>query len=195
MKLSIVIPAYNEEKTIQNILQKVFSVELMGQTQREVIVVNDCSKDQTDQNIQSFIQANPGLPLVYLKHTVNQGKGAALRTGIQGATGDYLIIEDADMELDPEEINLLLHPVFKVGADVVYGSRFAGGAKARSILSFWHTNANRFLTSLSNFCSNLSITDMETCYKLVRTEIIQKIKLKENRFWLRARNHCQISQN
>jgi glycosyltransferase involved in cell wall biosynthesis len=179
--ISILVPAYNEESTIQNILEKVCTVELHGFS-KEVIVVNDCSKDETENRINDFISRNPQYPVKYFKHEVNKGKGAAIHTGIQGATGEYLIIQDADLELNPEEINYLLNPVIIANADVVYGSRFAGGRNARSILTFVHQYANKLLTKLTNICCNLSITDMETCYKLIRTDIIKKIPLKEKRF-------------
>jgi glycosyltransferase involved in cell wall biosynthesis len=167
---------------VKNILTKIFSFDLINGIEKEVVVVNDCSKDNTDQQILEFIQEHPQFQIIYSKHEVNQGKGAALRTGIKSATGDYIIIQDADLELDPEEINNLLVPVVKVGADVVYGSRFAGGKNPRSILTFWHGFANKFLTWLSNIFNNINITDMEICYKLVRADIMKSLKLKENRF-------------
>lgn len=182
MKLSIIVPAYNEENTVQNMLSKIFSFDLINGIEKEVVVVNDCSTDNTDQQILAFIAEHPQHQIIYSQHEVNQGKGAALRTGIKSATGDYIIIQDADLELDPEEINNLLVPVVKVGADVVYGSRFAGGKNPRSILTFWHGFANKFLTSLSNLFNNINITDMEICYKLVRADIMKGLKLKENRF-------------
>jgi glycosyltransferase involved in cell wall biosynthesis len=179
--LSIIIPAYNEEKTIHLILDKVRLALLNNNIKKEVIIVNDCSTDNTRGAIQTYIQQNPGLSIQFLEHPVNKGKGAALHTGIQHATGEYLIIQDADLEYDPEEYNLLLEPVFKGNADVVYGSRFMGGNPHR-ILFFWHTLGNKFLTFLSNFFTNLNLTDMETCYKLFRTSIIQSLPLREQRF-------------
>jgi glycosyltransferase involved in cell wall biosynthesis len=181
LKLSIVIPAYNEGRTVHLILDKVKQVCLAGSIQKEVIIVNDCSKDDTEEAILRYKQNNPDLPVFYYKHEVNKGKGAALHTGISKATGQYLIIQDADLEYDPREYNLLLQPVIEGLADVVYGSRFMGGNPHR-ILFFWHTIGNRFLTFLSNMFTNLNLTDMETCYKLFRTDMIQQIKLKENRF-------------
>jgi glycosyltransferase involved in cell wall biosynthesis len=180
-KLSIVIPAYNEGRTIHFILEKVKDVVLDRGIEKEVILVNDCSTDNTEEAINQYQRNNPEIIIRYHKHEINKGKGAALHTGISLATGQYLIIQDADLEYDPEEYNLLLKPVFKANADVVYGSRFMGSQPHR-ILFFWHTIGNKFLTFLSNMFTNLNLTDMETCYKLFRTELIQKIKLEENRF-------------
>lgn len=179
--LSIVIPAYNEGKTIHLILDKVKAVQLIGGIAKEVIIVNDYSKDNTEEAIMAYQQANPDLPISYYKHEKNQGKGAALHTGIAKATGDYVIIQDADLEYDPQEYNLLLKPILDGFADVVYGSRLIGGRPHR-ILFFWHTIGNKFLTFLSNFFADLNLTDMETCYKLFKREMIQSLKLKEKRF-------------
>jgi glycosyltransferase involved in cell wall biosynthesis len=179
--LSIVIPAYNEGPTIHNILNRVKAVELIGGIEKEVIIVNDCSRDNTEEAILNYKAANPELPISYYKHEVNQGKGAALHTGISKAKGDYVIIQDADLEYDPQEYNLLLKPVLDGFADVVYGSRFMGGNPHR-ILFFWHSLGNAMLTFMSNMFTNLNLTDMETCYKLFKREIIQSIKLKEKRF-------------
>lgn len=179
--LSILIPAYNEEKTIHLILDKVLEVKLIGGLQKEIILVNDCSTDKTGDAIQTYIDQHPDHLFSYIAHEVNKGKGAALHTGIQAATGDYLIIQDADLEYDPEEYNILLQPVLDGHADVVYGSRFMGG-KPHRILFFWHSIGNQFLTFLSNMFNNLNLTDMETCYKLFKTEIIQSLSLQETRF-------------
>jgi glycosyltransferase involved in cell wall biosynthesis len=180
-KLSIVIPAYNEGKTIHFILNKVKAVNLINNISKEVIIVNDCSSDDTEIAIQKYISENPGLNIQYFKHEVNKGKGAALHTGISKATGEYLIIQDADLEYDPEEFNDLLKPVVNGFADVVFGSRFMGGNPHR-VLFFWHTIGNKFLTALSNMFTNLNLTDMETCYKLFRTPLVQGLNLKETRF-------------
>ncbi|UUC46277.1 glycosyltransferase family 2 protein [Flavobacterium cerinum] len=191
--LSIIIPAYNEGKTIHLILDKLKAVTLIGDMQKQVIIVNDCSKDNTEEAIQHYISTNPDINIQYFKHEVNKGKGAALHTGIQKATGNYLIIQDADLEYDPEEYNLLLKPVLNGFADVVYGSRFMGGNPHR-ILFFWHTIGNKFLTFLSNMFTNLNLTDMETCYKLFNTQIIQSIPLKEKRFGFEPEITAKISR-
>lgn len=180
-KLSIIIPAYNEGSTIRLILDKVRDVRIINDIRKEVIIVNDCSTDETEQVIRYYMIRNPDMPIIYVKHDVNKGKGAALRTGIRHATGDYLVIQDADLEYDPEEYNYLIKPVLKGQADVVYGSRFMGSRPHR-ILFFWHTIGNRFLTFFSNMCNNLNLTDMETCYKLFRSDVIKGIDLKEKRF-------------
>lgn len=180
-KLTVIVPAYNEEKTITNILNKLNDVVLIGDIQKEIIVVNDCSRDNTEQMVQVFIASNPNCDIKYYKHEVNKGKGAALHTGIAKATGDYLIVQDADLEYDPNEFNLLVKPILDGFADVVYGSRFVGG-RAHRILFFWHSIGNAFLTHLSNAFNNLNLTDMETCYKLFRRDIVQNLSLKENRF-------------
>lgn len=181
MKLSIVIPAYNEGKTIHLILDKIKNVELAGGFQKEVIIVNDCSKDNTEEAIQTYKTSNPQLNIQYRWHEVNKGKGAALHTGIKEATGDYIVIQDADLEYDPEEFNLLLKPILNGMADVVYGSRFMGSQPHR-ILFFWHSIGNKVLTFMSNMFTNLNLTDMETCYKLFRADIVKSLNLQEKRF-------------
>lgn len=179
--LSIVIPVYNEGPTIHLILNRIKEVELPAGLQKEIIIVNDCSSDNTEQVLQQYMTSNPDMQLRYFQHEINQGKGAALHTGIRKATGDYVIIQDADLEYDPEEYRLLLKPVLKGFADVVYGSRFMGG-KPHRILFFWHSIGNKWLTMASNACTNLNLTDMETCYKLFRRDIIQSLVLEEKRF-------------
>jgi glycosyltransferase involved in cell wall biosynthesis len=179
--LSIIIPAYNEEKTIHEILDKIRDAELLQGIYKEVVVVNDCSSDDTEKVILEYIKIYPGFGIKYVVHEKNKGKGAAIHTGIKEASGEFIIIQDADLEYDPEEYNLLLKPVLAGKADVVYGSRFIGGNPHR-ILFFWHTFGNRFLTFVSNAFSNLNLSDMETCYKLFKSEIIKQIPLFENRF-------------
>ncbi len=193
MRLSIVIPAYNEAATIHLILDKVRKVQLNQGFEKEVIVVNDFSTDGTSQIIKTYQQNHPELNLCYFEHAFNQGKGAALHTGIAQATGEYLIIQDADLEYDPEEYILLLKPVVDGFADVVYGSRFISG-KPHRILFFWHTVGNKFLTFLSNMFTNLNLTDMETCYKLFRTDIIQSLDLREKRFGFEPEVTAKISR-
>jgi glycosyltransferase involved in cell wall biosynthesis len=181
VKLSIIIPAYNEGPTIGNICEKVRRVSLIAGIEKEVVVVNDASSDNTEAAVFQYRENHPDLSISYLRHDVNRGKGAALRTGIRGATGDFIIVQDADLEYDPEEYNLLLKPILDGFADVVFGSRFAGG-KPHRILFFWHTMGNRLLTVLSNMFTNLNLSDMETCYKLFRAELIKSIDLRESRF-------------
>ena len=191
--LSIVIPAYNEGATIHRILNKVQAVQLSHDGKKEVIIVNDCSTDNTESAIVEYQKNNAGFLIIYRKHEVNMGKGAALQTGIKMATGDYVIIQDADLEYDPEEYNLLLAPLLNGFADVVYGSRFMGGNPHR-ILFFWHSVGNRWLTTLSNMLTNLNLSDLETCYKVWKRSVIQSIQLEEKRFGFEPEVTAKVSR-
>jgi glycosyltransferase involved in cell wall biosynthesis len=192
-KLSIIIPVFNEEVTILNILNKLLEIELIGGLKKELVMVNDCSSDRSEKLILTFIKEHPETEIIYEKHQKNQGKGAALNTGFQKATGDILIVQDADLEYDPHEFNRLLKPILDGFADVVYGSRFKGSNPHRALF-FWHTIGNNFLTFLSNIFSNLNITDMETCYKMFRSEIIKSIQIKENRFGIEPEITAKIAK-
>ena len=192
-KLSIVIPVYNEAKTVHLILNKIRAVRLIDDITKELIIVNDCSTDGTGQVIREYMASTSDLDIQFVEHPVNQGKGAALHTGIARATGDFIIIQDADLEYDPADYNSLLRPMTDGVADVVFGSRFMGG-KPHRILFFWHTIGNRFLTLLTNMFGNLNLTDMETCYKLFRSEILKKLRLKEKRFGFEPEVTCKVSR-
>ncbi len=192
MRLSVVIPAYNEEHTIEEVVRRVQAVEI----EKELVIVNDKSTDGTGSKIDALAKQYDNIRVLH--HATNQGKGAALRTGIAAATGDLVIVQDADLEYDPAEYPKLINPIIKGNADVVFGSRFIGGDSHR-VLYFWHSLGNRFLTLLSNMFTNLNLTDMEVCYKVFKREIIHKIHIRENRFGFEpeitakvARQRCRI---
>lgn len=186
-KLSIVIPAYNEEHTLKRVVDAVKAVNLP--VDREIIIVDDASSDCTKQ-VMHHLQADN---IIKVFHKKNQGKGAAIRSGIAKATGDIILIQDADLEYDPSEYPKLIQPILGGKADVVYGSRFVG-SEAHRVLYFWHMVGNRFLTLLSNMCTNLNLTDMETCYKVFRREVIQDVIIKENRFGFEPEITAKVSR-
>ena len=191
--LSVIIPAFNEERTIVTVLNNVISVKLINNVEKEFVIVNDFSTDKTEQKVKEFIENNPHIKINYVSHTHNQGKGAAIRTGIQYAKGDCVIIQDADLEYDPSEYNLLLQPIIDGHADVVFGSRFVGG-KPHRILFFWHSFINKFLTFLSNMFTNLNLTDMEVGFKMFKSEMIKQVSIKENRFGFEPEITAKVSR-
>lgn len=193
MKLSILVPAFNEQATIRAVLEKLNEVVFAYPVQKEIIVIDDCSTDATGSIVSEFASQHPDLGVRYFKHDINKGKGAALHTGIREASGDLIVVQDADLEYDPMEFNLLLGPIFGGQADVVFGSRFMGGNPHR-ILFFWHTIGNNFLTFLSNMLTNLNLTDMETCYKLFRADKLKSLILEEQRFGFEPEVTAKISQ-
>ena len=192
-KLSILIPVFNEEKTIHHVLEKVFSVHLLNDISKEIVIVDDCSSDNTPGEIRKFISDYPEADIKFLEHKVNMGKGAGIRTGIEAATGDYVIIQDADLEYDPNEINKLLQPIVDGNADVVLGSRFLSGSSKR-VLYFWHSMGNKFLTLLSNFMTDLNLSDMEVGYKLIPTNVLKGFTLEENRFGFEPEVTAKLSR-
>jgi glycosyltransferase involved in cell wall biosynthesis len=192
-KLSILIPAFNEEQTIHLILDKVKVVELTNNIQKEIIIVNDCSTDESKAAIERYISNNQELNIQLFNQEKNKGKGAAIHKAIELATGEFLIVQDADLEYDPQEYNTLLHPIVNGFADVVYGSRFMGGNPHR-ILFYWHSIGNQFLTKLSNMFTNLNLTDMETCYKMINTKMAQSLRLKEKRFGFEPELTAKLSR-
>jgi len=178
--LSIIIPVYNEALTLARVVDKIMALELLNGLKKELLIVNDCSTDNIGEVIQTLIAKYPSM-IKIMHHDLNMGKGAAIQTGIKISTGNYIIIQDADLEYDPSEYNLLLKPMLDGYADVVYGSRFLGG-KSHRVLFYWHTVGNKFITFLCNIFTNLNLTDIESCYKLFRAGILKNIVLKEKRF-------------
>lgn len=191
--LSVIIPAYNESNTIKQVLTSVLDAELPADYDREVVVVNDGSEDDTEEKILSFMKTQPHGRFIYLPQEKNKGKGAALHVGIEAANGDYIVIQDADLEYNPDDYARLLEPVIQNQADVVYGSRFVGGRPHR-VLFFWHSIGNKLLTGLSNAFTNLNLTDMETGYKLFRAEYLKQLNLREKSFGFEPEVTAKISK-
>lgn len=179
-KVSIVIPVYNEGPTVQDLVALVVRAPLAEGLSREIICVNDCSKDNTAEKLDELSQKFPGVHFQVIHKPVNEGKGAALRDGFKRATGDIVVIQDADLEYDPHDYVKLIEPILENKADVVYGSRFVG--EPHRVLYYWHTLGNKFLTTLSNMFTNLNLTDMEVCYKVFRRDVLNHIDIKCNRF-------------
>jgi glycosyltransferase involved in cell wall biosynthesis len=189
MKLSVVVPVYNEVATIGQVVDRIRSVSL-DNIEKEIIVVDDCSGDGT---VDVLRRLAPEYGIILSCHTENRGKGAALRTGFAMATGDVVVVQDADLEYDPQEYGKLLKPILDGRADVVFGSRFVGGDSHR-VLYFWHSVGNRGLTLLSNMFTNLNLTDMETCYKVFRREVLQAIQLQEDRFGIEPELTAKVAE-
>lgn len=177
MTLSVVIPVYNEEDTLKELLEKIRAVDTG--MDKQLIFVDDCSTDGSRRILEEMKSQDPGLTVLF--HKVNRGKGAALRTGFQAVTGDVVVIQDADLEYDPADYQLLLGPILSGHADVVYGSRFLGGGPHR-VVFYWHSVGNRLLTTLSNMATDLNLTDMEVCYKMFKKEVLDSIQIREDRF-------------
>ena len=191
MKLSIVIPVYNEARTLRTIIERVVAAPCL-ELEKELVLVNDCSADGTDKVLDAIAQERPEWKILH--HEVNQGKGAALRTGFEHATGDIVLVQDADLEYDPDEYPSLLKPIFDGHADVVFGSRFAGG-RAHRVVYFWHSLGNKFLTFLSNMFTDLNLTDMEVCYKVFKKEALEGITICENRFGFEPEITAKVARN
>ena len=191
--LSIVIPVYNEGATVQDLVLRVIEAPLPDGVTREIVCVNDCSKDDTGAKLDELPSLFPATRFTVLHHPVNRGKGAALRTGFAKATGDMILVQDADLEYDPDDYPKLLEPILEGRADVVYGSRFIG--EPHRVLYYWHSMGNKFLTAFSNWFTNLNLTDMEVCYKVFRTEVLRAITLKCDRFGFEPEVTAKIAKH